>query len=62
MPVVGSRLKCDECREARPSRHISHERIQLYRGPDGQRLCSRHFHEAWDEEFENSKEVNDGGE
>lgn len=60
MPVVGSRLKCEECREERPARHISHERIQLYRGPEGQRLCSRHFHDAWDGHLDELEEADDG--
>lgn len=52
MPVVGSRLKCERCREKVPPRQMSSERIRLYSGPEGQRLCHKHFHEAWDDHLD----------
>lgn len=51
MALVGSRLKCKRCREAMPPHHHSGERVRLKRGPDGERLCMKHFHEAWEERY-----------
>jgi hypothetical protein len=48
-PMVGSRLKCERCREERPPHSFGSERIRLKNGPNGERLCSKHYHKAWEE-------------
>jgi len=37
---------CDRCADEKPN-HVPHERRLLTRGPDGEKLCSRHAKEAW---------------
>lgn len=49
MPMVGHRGKCVKCRETVPPRRHTVERIHLYNGPDGERLCMKHHKQAWDE-------------
>lgn len=63
MTVVGPRLKCARCREEMPyhSKRIGGaERIRLLSGPDENRLCQRHFNEAWDEHLDEREEGDDG--
>lgn len=49
---------CEECAEKKPI-HVPHERRRLVRGPDGEKLCSRHAREAWNAHEENTGK--DGG-
>lgn len=37
---------CGRCADEKPT-HVPHERRRLTRGPDGEKLCSRHAKEAW---------------
>ena len=48
MPVVGSRLKCARCREDWVPHRSTAERVRLRNGPGGERLCPRHYREAWE--------------
>lgn len=62
--MVGSRLKCERCRDELESRPriatAAVSRVRLMRGPDGERLCRRHHVQAWDEEMR-GEESNAGG-
>lgn len=55
MPMVGSRLKCERCREDmnRVQAMATVGRIRLMTGPNGERLCQKHHHEAWEEYMDN---------
>jgi len=39
---------CGQCADEKPL-HVPHERRRLTRGPDGEKLCSRHAKEAWND-------------
>jgi len=54
-PMIGSRGKCERCREELPITALKvPTRIKLMNGPDGQRLCRKHHWEAWNEEMRES--------